>query len=195
MKLRGGGIILESIVDERSMLQEHIRRRETAWEKGVVSPGRRETRFHHKSKFILVTGSSAETIREIATSLEERLFEEGFLAYYLGIASLDHGLDSDVLDAFEQREERLRRLGELARILTDSGQIFITSLTDLDPYDRELLRSLNAPNEVLVVNVGLENRLGKAESIEVPQGEDTATAVNRIGLLLKQKDIIPDYSI
>jgi bifunctional enzyme CysN/CysC len=100
-----------------------------------------------------------------------------------------------VLDAFEQREERLRRLGELARILTDSGQIFITSLTDLDPNDRELLHSLNAPNEILFVNVGMETRIGGAESIEVSLGEEIATTVDRIGFLLKRKDIIPDYHI
>lgn len=56
------------------------------------------------------------------------------------------------------RDEHVRRLGELARILTDSGQIPITSLPDADEYDVRTLELLNSPNEILVVRLA---RLGK----------------------------------
>ncbi|HVN77603.1 MAG TPA: adenylyl-sulfate kinase, partial [Terriglobia bacterium] len=131
----------------------------------------------------------------IAKMLEKRLFDEGYMSYYLGISNLDHGLDSDVLDTFERREERIRRLGELARILTDSGQIFVTSISDLDAHDRTLLKALNEPNEILFVNVGQESSAGQGDVVIVSQSEAVLTAVDRIGLILKGKEIIPDYSI
>ncbi len=194
-EIAGGGIILGSVSDNRSVLLDHVRQREMAWERGEVSNITRETRFQHKSKFIVVNGSSAAANQSIAKMLEKRLFDEGYLSYYLGISNLDHGLDSDVLDTFERREERIRRLGELARILTDSGQIFVTSISDLDAYDRALLKALNEPNEILFVNVGQESSEGQGEVVAVRQNEDVLKAVDRIGLILKRKDIIPDYSI
>src|SRR3990172_10070405 len=44
-EIAGGGIIMESLPDADSGLKGHIRRRETLWEKGDVSPGHREGRY------------------------------------------------------------------------------------------------------------------------------------------------------
>jgi hypothetical protein len=58
-----------------------------------------------------------------------------------------------------------------------------------------LLKALNEPNEILFVNVGQESSEGQGEVVAVRQNEDVLKAVDRIGLILKRKDIIPDYSI
>jgi len=193
--IAGGGIIMESIPDADSTLKNHIRRRETAWEKGDVTPRHRQSRYHHKAKFILFTGGADLKKGEIARSLEKSLFEENFITYYLGMENLESGLETDVTDSHEQREEHIRLLGELARILTDSGQILITAVGDIDDYDLEILKMLNSPNEILVVNVGPDNFNNFQVNLSVGEDAEVAATVNRIYDLLRRETIIPDYSI
>ncbi|OGP85521.1 MAG: adenylyl-sulfate kinase [Deltaproteobacteria bacterium RBG_16_58_17] len=194
-EIAGGGIIMESIPDADSTLKDHIRRRETSWEKGDVTSSHRQSRYQHKAKFILFTGGADLKKREIARALEKSLFEENFITYYLGMENMESGLDADVTDVHEQREEHLRRLGELARILTDSGQIFITAVGDIDDYDLEILKMLNSPNEILVVNVGPDNFNNFQADLSVGEDAEVAATVNRIYDLLRRETIIPDYSI
>ncbi len=86
-------------------------------------------------------------------------------------------------------------MGELARILTDSGQIFITAVSDIDDYDLEILKLLNSPNEILVVNVGPVNFTSFKVDLAVAEDAEAATTVKRIYDLLRRETIIPDYSI
>ncbi len=194
-EIAGGGIIMENAAARSSTLQEHIQQRESGWEKSSITDVMRASRYGHRSKFIVITGSSEAANRAVAQALEKRLFEDNFAAYYLGIANIDHGLDADVLDAFDHREERVRRLGELARILTDSGQIFITSITDIDVYDAERLRLLNAPHEIATVVVGAAEYEGVKADVQVPEKDDAAASAEKICAYLKRQDIIPDYCI
>jgi len=194
-EIAGGGIIMENIAAADSALQDHIRRREAAWEKSDITPKSRQSRYHHQAKFIVFTGTADLKKREIAHRLEKNLFEENFITYYLGIENLESGLEADVTDSHEQREEHIRRLGELARILTDSGQIFITAVGDIDDYDLEILKMLNSPNEILVINVGLDNFNNFQVDLSVSEEAGVEETVNRIYDLLRRETIIPDYSI
>jgi bifunctional enzyme CysN/CysC len=194
-EIAGGGIVTEAASAADSTLQEHIRQREAAWEHSAITAEARAGRYGHRSKFIVVTGASEAANRAVAQGLEKRLFAQSCLAYYLGMANLDRGLDSDVLDPFDRREERIRRVGELARILTDSGQIFITTIADIDAYDVERLAALNAPNEVLVVVVGSAEHEGVHAHVQVPEDEPLRSSVERVCACMKAQEIIPDYSI
>jgi bifunctional enzyme CysN/CysC len=194
-EIAGGGIITENTGGGASALAEHIQHREAEWEPSTISDAARAARYGHKSKFVIITGASEAANKAVAQALEARLFEQRFVAYYLGIANIDRGLDSDVLDAFDRRDERVRRLGEMARILTASGQIFITTIVDVDAADIDRLRSLNAPNENLVVVVGKPAYEEVQAQLRIPQGEALADSVERIFGYLRKQEIIPDYSI
>ncbi len=180
-EIAGGGIILEQVSDNRSTLKDHIEHREASWERSSITSSERELVYSHKAKFVVITGGTEDLCKSVGTTLERRLFNERYKTYYLGLANIDYGLDSDVLDLFDRKEERIRRLGELARIMTDSGQIFITTVSEADEHELELLRQLNAPHEVLVVS--LEDR---------PDLEQT---IARILALLREEKIIADFVI
>jgi len=124
--------------------------------------------------------------------LEERLFNMKYKAYYLGVSSILHGLASDVANSYEDRDEHIRQIGELARIFTDSGQIFITSIFNLDDYEAKKLKLLNQPNEIIVVNIGQTPFNNFVPDANI---EDTEGAVEAVCELLKRQEIILEYYI
>ena len=193
-EIAGGGIVTENASAGASILAQHILHREAEWEHSTISDMARASRYGHRSKFVLVIGASEAANKSVAQALEKRLFEQSCLAYYLGIANIDRGLDSDVLDEFDERDERVRRLGEMARILTASGQIFITTITDIDEHDIDRLRTLNAPNEILVIAVGAVDPELRAH-VQIPEGEELSSAIERVCAYLREQDIITDYCI
>ena len=192
-EIAGGGIITEHICSDESILKDHIDQREELWERGLVSSFERETKNQHKSKFIVFTGD--QETQAIAKKLEKRLYDSNYGTYYLGMKSFRGGLSADVIDDAEYREERILRLGELARIFTDSGQIFITSLNDIDDYDIEYLRMLTAPNDFIVVNIGKNSFTTFTVDIDVESSEADDVAIKAVFQLLRNEKVIPEYII
>jgi len=175
-------------------VKEHVADREASWESGSIPLLRRESRNGHKSKFVLLTGPSDEFVRAVGKVLEKRLFEAGFSAYYLGVSNMDKGIGSDVADAFDRREETIRRLGELARIMTDRGAIFITAMPDTDRHELRMLRELVLPREILTVRVGPGALEDEGEDLQV-RTTDPVAASQLAENALKKEEILPEFTI
>ncbi|ABB24413.1 GTP-binding protein [Pelodictyon luteolum] len=194
-EIAGGGIVLENLSGGESILERHIRDRERHWENGNVLVVDRERVHRHRAKFIVIVGPPLTGKRALAKELESMLFRNRYSTYYLGMAAIEHGLEADLRSDEGGAEEKLRRIGELARIMTDAGLIFITVIDDPDDYDIESLKLLNAPNEILVVNVG-ENRFYRTTpDVILPSVDDIANEISRIADLLLWKEVIDDYQI
>ncbi|QNU65261.1 GTP-binding protein [Ruminiclostridium herbifermentans] len=197
-EISGGGIILEGVSDSNNTLIEQIKDREYLWEKGLITSRDREEIYGHKSKFVVITTGSEENeeiIRDIGKYLENRLFKMNYKSYYLGVSSLLHGLASNNVSDFEARENQIRQIGELARIFTDAGQIFITSVFNLDDYEANKLKLLNQPHEILIVNIGDSPFNSFKPDANISIEGATKKAVDSVCDLLKQKEIIVDYYI
>ncbi len=192
-EIAGAGILLETIEDDQSMLKDHIRDREMEWKGSSIRADERTAVYNHGAKFVLITGDDGVGKEILAHALERKLFYANFKAYYLELGDVMSGLDADIGD--ESRDEHLRRLGELARILTDSGQIFITSLSHVDDYDLEMLELLNKPNEIVVVHVGDNSFNTYAPSMVLPESPDPDEWVKKICDMLREKKVILQYSI
>ncbi|MDD5674060.1 MAG: GTP-binding protein [Chitinivibrionales bacterium] len=191
--IAGGGIIIAALSDQGSVVDDRIHKREPHWDTGSVTPADRQRLFGHKAKFIVITGGT--NCAAIAKELERRLFDSKTAAYFLGPSSLLDGLDADVFDEQERREEQVRRLGELARILTDAGTIFITALGDADEYDLKLLARLTAPNEFLHVSLGGQAENSAVDRLTLAECATLEQAVNAIIGQLTKQNIITDYMI
>jgi len=186
--ISGCGIILKNLTDTSLSIEKEIERREKLWERGYITKENREEKYRHKGKFILIIGENVEKTTEIAKILEKRLFNSNKKVYFLSINSLLAGLDRDITFNEEiDREEELRRLGEIAHILTDAGLIFISALGSIDKYEFELLKLLNTPYEILTVgssktDINLDFCYDENEEIE--------SVVDKIIAVLIDKDII-----
>jgi len=193
-EIAGGGIILEKIEGSETIEQAHVRDRERSWEPGYISVANRAKKNMHHPKFILFTGDRGVGKRKIAMELERRLFMDGRQVYYLSDQSLTGGLDKDITNSQKDLTEEIRRLGELARIMTGAGLIFITAMAETDEYDLQQLKTLNAPNEILVVHVGENPPEQYKADLVLPLDADYLEVAQRLHQLLNQHQIL-DFSI
>jgi bifunctional enzyme CysN/CysC len=194
-EIAGGGIILDEADSGHTLLTDHIHNREIAWEKGFVTQADRAARNGHGSKFIVFAGEDYDAVTGFAKELERRLFSEGRQCYYLGLDNMLYGLAQNADRATFDPDYSIRIMGELARILTDSGQIFITAVSGIDDYDLETLKLLNAPAEFLVVCIG-PNPFSQYPVDLIISGDSTVDeAIGKIDNLLRDKEVIPEYNI
>jgi bifunctional enzyme CysN/CysC len=181
--------------DAAALLRDHVDRREFHWETGLVSAKDRLLRNRHVGKTVLVTGASAQAVQRFGKELELRLFKLNLNSYYLGYASLARGLASDVRDVRSEHDAQVQRLGELARILTDAGMIFITAIPEADDFTVERLKVLNAPNELLVVSLERDARRPVPAEAALDEAAEIAHNVDAVLALLAGHRVIPEYCI
>lgn len=191
-EIAGGGIITEFVSDLSESLREHVRRRAYAWMDGAVSGGERAERYGQRPCLVVLTGSVHPLLVRVARDVERELFGRGGAAYYFGLANLAGGLDADVArehqsSSGETRDENIRHLGEIAHFLTDSGQIVLTTVADIDGYEAETLRILNQPNPMLVIRAG-EDRHGVEADLVLPPDLSPEQAAAAVCRRLRQHD-------
>lgn len=117
---------------EKSMNQKSPN---VVWTHGIINREDRERRQGHKGVILWLTGLSASGKTTIAVSLEKVLFERGARCYRLDGDNIRHGLNSDLGFSPEDRDENIRRIGEVAKLFADAGFVAMTSF--ISPYRQE----------------------------------------------------------
>ena len=112
----------------------------TVWHKSVVTRGDREKLHKHKSVVLWFTGLSGSGKSTLAHAIEERLYKNGISTYVLDGDNVRHGLCSDLSFTDSDRVENIRRIGELAKLLTDAGIITLTAFISPFKIDRDEAR-------------------------------------------------------
>lgn len=112
------------------------------WHENHVLREDREARQRHAGAVAWFTGLSGSGKSTLANELDWRLFERGIASYVLDGDNIRHGLNSDLGFSPEDRTENIRRIGEVAKLLVDSGTIALTAF--ISPYreDRDRVRAL-----------------------------------------------------
>ncbi len=156
-EITGGGIITD-IADDKE-LNEKLIRRDVKWIKSSITAQERETYYKQKAQLIILTGKTQTDKKSIARSLEKALLESGKIAYYLGIGNLLYGVDADIksddsINTPEERQEHIRRLGEVANLMLDAGNILIVTASELGSGELDTLRQIITTDNVLTVWVG-----------------------------------------
>lgn len=96
----------------------------------------------HSSGILWFTGLSGSGKTTLALNLERRLFERGWHACVLDGDNVRHGLSSDLGFSQHDREENIRRVGEVAKLFAQTGMLVITAF--ISPYqaDRNQVRRI-----------------------------------------------------
>ena len=83
------------------------------WHNGAIARDDRERLLQQKGAVIWFTGLPASGKSTLAHAVEEKLFEKGFLSYVLDGDNVRHGLNKNLGFSPEDREENIRRIGEV----------------------------------------------------------------------------------
>ena len=123
------------------------------WHKGALNKQDREKLLDQKGVVIWFTGLPSSGKSTIAHAIEEELFRRGHLSFVLDGDNIRHGLNKNLGFSPEDREENIRRIGEVAKLFADSG--LITMAAFISPYlkDRERNRRLLEDGEFIEVFV------------------------------------------
>jgi bifunctional enzyme CysN/CysC len=192
-EIAGGGVILDKVISESSMITEHVAKREKNWERSSITPTLRSNRYKQNSTLVLITGKVGLGKKKIAKALEEDLFNDGRMVYYLGLSNSLLGIDTDI--KLDERDEYIRRMGEISHLFTDAGMILITTISDLDEYELEMISSLNRPNDFRVIGVGNGCIDKSILDLQVDQNVDVGEVVGQIKKLLKEKKYLIEYHL
>ena len=112
----------------------------TVWHQSVIKRGDREKLHKHKSVVLWFTGLSGSGKSTLAHAIEERLYKNGISTYVLDGDNVRHGLCSDLSFTDSDRVENIRRISELAKLLTDAGIITLTAFISPFKVDRDEAR-------------------------------------------------------
>lgn len=107
----------------------------------------------NRSLVVWFTGLSGSGKSTLANGLEQKLYENNILTYILDGDNIRHGLNKDLDFTENSRKENIRRIGEVARLMVDSGIVVLTAFISPFREDRKIVRELLGENEFVEVFV------------------------------------------
>lgn len=123
------------------------------WHKESVTKEDRRKKNNHHSFVLWFTGLSGSGKSTLANAVAKTLFEQNIHCYVLDGDNVRHGLNSDLGFSAEDRTENIRRIGEVAKLFVDSGQIVLTAFISPFRQDRQLVRNKLEQDEFVEVYV------------------------------------------
>ena len=146
-----------------------IRATNITWHEGHVTREERSQLLKQRGATIWFTGLSASGKSTIAFTLEHALVQRGCLAYVLDGDNIRHGLNKNLGFSAADREENIRRIGEVAKLFADCGVITMTSF--ISPYraDRDAARALHVAGDLPFVEIFVNTPIETCEQRD-PKG-------------------------
>lgn len=112
------------------------------WHQHIVSPSELEALHQHKGVTIWFTGLSASGKSTLANAVAAELHKRKVSTFVLDGDNIRHGLNKDLGFSPRDREENIRRIGEVAKLFSTAGIVNMTAF--ISPYasDRKMARDL-----------------------------------------------------
>lgn len=112
------------------------------WHHATVTRERRERLNGHRSAILWFTGLSGAGKSTLAHAVEEKLHQCNCRTFVFDGDNVRHGLCADLKFSPADREENIRRIGEMTKLFLESGVIALTAFISPFRKDRERVRSL-----------------------------------------------------
>jgi len=121
------------------------------WHMHQVTKDERAKQNKQRPCILWFTGLSGSGKSTIASAVEQKLFELDHHTYLLDGDNVRHGLNKDLGFSDEDRVENIRRIGELAKLMTDAGLLVLTAFISPFKVDRKMVRDLVQSHEFIEV--------------------------------------------
>ncbi|MGW8205037.1 sulfate adenylyltransferase subunit CysN (plasmid) [Sphingomonas bisphenolicum] len=165
----GGFILIDKLTNATvaaGMLHFSLRRAQNVhWQATDVSRDFHANLKNQKPAVLWFTGLSGAGKSTIANIVEKKLARMNRHTFLLDGDNVRHGLNKDLGFTDADRVENIRRVGEVAKLMTDAGLIVITAFISPFRAERDMVRSMMQPGEF--VEVHIDTSLADAEARDV----------------------------
>jgi bifunctional enzyme CysN/CysC len=138
-----------------------VRSPHVVWERTAISRELREQRHGHQAAVVWFTGLSGSGKSTVARLLERRLYALGIETFYLDGDNVRHGLNGDLGFSSADRKENIRRVGEVAKLAFEHGQLVLCTFISPFREDRRFARSLLPDGRFVEVYVKCDLEVAK----------------------------------
>ncbi|MGS0626209.1 adenylyl-sulfate kinase, partial [Ralstonia sp. VS2407] len=135
------------------------------WQATDVSREHHAQLKNQKPAVLWLTGLSGAGKSTIANLVERKLARMNRHSFLLDGDNVRHGLNRDLGFTDADRVENIRRVGEVARLMTDAGLIVVTAFISPFRAEREMVRAMMAPGEFHEIHI--DTPLAEAERRDV----------------------------
>jgi bifunctional enzyme CysN/CysC len=164
----GGFILIDRTTNATvaaGLLSFSLRRAQNVhWQAVDITPAAHAQQKGQTPRLLWFTGLSGSGKSTIANLVEKKLFALGRHSFLLDGDNVRHGLNKDLGFTDADRIENIRRIGEVARLMTDAGLIVLTAFISPFRAEREMVRSM-LPAEF--VEIFVDTPLADAEARDV----------------------------
>ena len=165
----GGFILIDKFTNATvaaGMLHFALRRADNVhWQPTDVPREHHAALKHQQPALLWFTGLSGAGKSTIANLVEKKLARMNRHTFLLDGDNVRHGLNRDLGFTDADRVENIRRVGEVARLMTDAGLIVITAFISPFRSERAMVRQMMAPGEFTEIHI--DTPLADAEARDV----------------------------
>ena len=122
------------------------------WHHSTITRDDRAQQRGHRSAILWFTGLSGAGKSTLANAVNAALFERGLACYVLDGDNVRHGLCKDLGFSDADREENIRRIGEVAKLFLDAGVVVLTAFVSPFQADRQRARDLVEPGDFIEIH-------------------------------------------
>ncbi|HEU4950458.1 MAG TPA: sulfate adenylyltransferase subunit CysN [Holophagaceae bacterium] len=156
-RILGGFILIDKLTFDTAgagMIDFALRRATNIhWQALEVDRAARARLMGQRPRCVWFTGLSGSGKSTLANLLEKRLHAEGRHTFVLDGDNVRHGLNRDLGFAEADRVENIRRVAEVAKLMTDAGLLVLVSFISPFRSERQMARELFGPGDFLEVFV------------------------------------------
>ncbi len=165
----GGFILIDKMTNRTvgaGLIHFALRRAQNIhWQATDISREHHAAMKNQKPMVLWMTGLSGSGKSTIANIVEKKLARMNRHTFLLDGDNVRHGLNKDLGFTDADRVENIRRVGEVAKLMTEAGLIVITAFISPFRSEREMVRSMLPPGEF--IEIFIDTPLEEAEKRDV----------------------------
>lgn len=165
----GGFILIDKITNATvaaGLINFALRRAQNIhWQATDINREHHANLKNQKPVVLWLTGISGSGKSTIANAVEKKLAQMNRHTFLLDGDNVRHGLNKDLGFTEADRIENIRRVGEVARLMTDAGLIVVTAFISPFRAERDMVRQMMQPGEF--IEVFIDTPLNIAEERDV----------------------------
>ncbi len=166
----GGFVLIDKLTNATvaaGMIHFSLRRAENVhWQPMDIGRTKHADLKNQKPAVLWFTGLSGAGKSTIANIVEKKLVRMNRHTFLLDGDNVRHGLNRDLGFTDADRVENIRRVGEVAKLMTDAGIIVITAFISPFRAEREMVRQMMAPGEFLEIHVDTPLRVAEERDVK-----------------------------